>query len=101
MGRSFGEGDSRARMPRFADDNLAANEAIVAEVAAVAEAHGVLPGQVALAWVHQQGDDVVPIPGTKRVAYLEQNVAALGVHLTDEELTRLDALANRVAGSRY
>ncbi|WP_460710032.1 aldo/keto reductase [Nocardioides dilutus] len=100
-GRSFEGGDSRARMPRFSDDNLAANEAIVAEIAAVADAHGALPGQVALAWVQQQGDDVVPIPGTKRVAYLEQNVAALDVHLTDEELARLDALADRVAGSRY
>jgi len=100
-GRTFEEGDSRSRMPRFTDENLAANEAIVAEIAAVAEVHGVLPGQVALAWVQQRGDDVVPIPGTKRVAYLEQNVAALDVHLTDEELKRLDALADRVAGSRY
>jgi len=100
-GRSFAGGDSRARMPRFSDDNLAANEAIVAQVAAVAEAHGVLPGQVALAWVQQQGDDVVPIPGTKRVSYLEQNVAALDVQLTDVELARLDGLAEQVAGGRY
>jgi aryl-alcohol dehydrogenase-like predicted oxidoreductase len=100
-GRTFSGSDSRARMPRFTDENLAANEAIVAEVAAVAEAHGVLPGQVALAWVGQQGEDVVPIPGTKRVEYLEQNVAALDVHLTEDELARLDALAARVAGGRY
>jgi aryl-alcohol dehydrogenase-like predicted oxidoreductase len=100
-GRSFGGGDSRARMPRFTDENLAANEAIVAEVASVAEAHGVRPGQVALAWVHAQGEDVVPIPGTKRVEYLEQNVAALDVHLTDDELARLDGLASKVAGGRY
>jgi len=100
-GHSFGAGDGRARMPRFSDENRAANEAIVAEVAAVAEAHGALPGQVALAWVQQQGDDVVPIPGTKRTTYLEQNVGALDVHLTDDEMGRLDGLAARVAGARY
>jgi aryl-alcohol dehydrogenase-like predicted oxidoreductase len=55
---------------------------------------------VALAWLQQQGDDVVPIPGTKRVEYLEQNVAALDVHLDDHELARLDALAGKVAGAR-
>jgi aryl-alcohol dehydrogenase-like predicted oxidoreductase len=99
-GQSFGERDSRAGMPRFAEENRAANEAVVAEVETVAAAHGVRPGQVALAWVQQQGEDVVPIPGTKRVAYLEQNVAALDVRLTDEELGRLDGLAARVAGSR-
>jgi aryl-alcohol dehydrogenase-like predicted oxidoreductase len=100
-GRTFTGSDSRARMPRFTDDNLAANEAIVAEVASVAESHGVRPGQVALAWVQQRGEDVVPIPGTKRVEYLEQNVAALDVGLTDDELSRLDGLAAKVAGSRY
>jgi aryl-alcohol dehydrogenase-like predicted oxidoreductase len=99
-GRSFGGGDSRARMPRFAEENRTANDAIVAEVADVARAHGVLPGQVALAWLQQQGDDVVPIPGTKRVEYLKQNVAALDVHLDDHELARLDALAGKVAGAR-
>ena len=77
-----------------------ANEAIVDEVAAVADAHGALPAQVALAWVHAQGADVVPIPGTKRVEYLEQNVGALDVTLTEDELARLDGLAARVAGSR-
>jgi len=100
-GRSFGGGDSRSRMPRFTDENIAVNEAIVAEVTAVAEAHGVRPGQVALAWVHAQGEDVVPIPGTKRIEYLEQNVAALDVRLTDDELARLDGLAAKVAGGRY
>jgi aryl-alcohol dehydrogenase-like predicted oxidoreductase len=100
-GRSFEGRDSRARMPRFSDDNLAANEAIVAVVVEVAEAHGVRPGQVALAWVHARGEDVVPIPGTKRVEYLEQNVAALDLTLTDDELERLDGLAAQVAGARY
>jgi aryl-alcohol dehydrogenase-like predicted oxidoreductase len=66
----------------------------------VAETHGALPAQVALAWVHAQGGDVVPIPGTKRVEYLEQNVGALDVELTEDELARLDKLAGQVAGSR-
>ena len=100
-GKSFEGQDSRARMPRFSDDNLAANEAIVAVVVEVAEARGVRPGQVALAWVHSRGEDVVPIPGTKRVEYLEQNVAALDVRLTEDELARLDGLAAQVAGARY
>jgi aryl-alcohol dehydrogenase-like predicted oxidoreductase len=100
-GQSFSAGDSRARMPRFTDENLAANEAVVAVIKEVAEAHGALPGQVALAWVQQQGDDVVPIPGTKRVRYLEQNVGALDLELTDDERARLDGLAAQVAGGRY
>ena len=101
-GRSFEAGsDSRGRLPRFHADNLAANESIVDVVREVAEAHGVLPGQVALAWVHSRGDDVVPIPGTKRISYLEQNTAALDLTLTDDELARLDGLAAQVAGTRY
>jgi aryl-alcohol dehydrogenase-like predicted oxidoreductase len=99
-GHTFADGDVRGTLARFTGDNRTANEAVVDEVAAVAQAHDVLPGQVALAWVQQQGDDVVPIPGTKRVAYLEQNVGALDVHLTDDELSRLDELASRVAGPR-
>ena len=66
-----------------------------------AEQRGVRPGQVALAWVHARGEDVVPIPGTKRIEYLEQNVAALDVTLTADELDRLDGLAAKVAGTRY
>jgi aryl-alcohol dehydrogenase-like predicted oxidoreductase len=100
-GRSFVAGDARARMPRFAEENRSANEAVVAEIADVATAHDALPGQVALAWVQQRGDDVVPIPGTKRVEYLEQNIGALDVHLTDDELARLDGLSEKVAGARY
>ena len=88
-------------MPRFSEENVAANQAIVAVVEEVAAARGVRPGQVALAWVQQQGEDVVPIPGTKRTTYLEQNVGALDLHLTDDELTRLDGLAAQVAGGRY
>ncbi len=100
-GKAFEGQDSRGRMPRFTDENRAANEAIVDEIKAVADAHGCLPGQVALAWVQQQGDDVVPIPGTKRTTYLEQNVGALDVRLTADDVDRLDALAGQVAGGRY
>jgi aryl-alcohol dehydrogenase-like predicted oxidoreductase len=71
----------------------------------VAEAKGVPPAQVAIAWVYAQSDrlgvPIVPIPGTKRVKWLEQNVAALDVTLTAEELTVLQPLADRVAGARY
>jgi len=100
-GKAFEGRDMRARLPRFSDDNLATNEAIVAVVVEVAEQRGVRPGQVALAWVHARGEDVVPIPGTKRIEYLEQNVAALDVSLTADELDRLDGLAAQVAGTRY
>ena len=99
-GQSFADGDVRGTLARFTGDNRTANEAIVDEVAAVAEAHDALPAQVALAWVLAQGPDVVPIPGTKRVEYLEQNVGALDVPLTEDELARLDKLADRVAGAR-
>jgi aryl-alcohol dehydrogenase-like predicted oxidoreductase len=95
------ENDARRRMPRFADDAVAANQRLVEVVAAIAAERGVLPGQVALAWVHTQGDDLVPIPGTKRRTYLEQNVAASDVALTPEDLTRLDGLAHQTVGGRY
>ena len=88
-------------MPRFTDENLAANEALVDGGRAVAEAHGVLPGQVALAWVHAQGDDVVPIPGTKRVEYLEQNVAALDVTSPRTTWPGWTGSRQQVAGGRY
>jgi len=95
------DNDARRRMPRFADDALAANQQLVETVRAIADERGVLPGQVALAWVHAQGSDFVPIPGTKRRTYLEQNVAALDVALTPEDLARLDDLANQTVGGRY
>jgi aryl-alcohol dehydrogenase-like predicted oxidoreductase len=100
VGHAFADTDVRGTLARFTGDNRTANEAVVDEVAAVAEAHDVRPAQVALAWVHAQGPDVVPIPGTKRVEYLEQNVGALDLDLTDDELARLDELADRVAGPR-
>jgi aryl-alcohol dehydrogenase-like predicted oxidoreductase len=91
--------DFRRTQPRFQGDNLDANLAAVAVVREIAAAHGVTPGQVALAWVTAQGDDVVPIPGTKRRRYLEENLAALDVALTADDLARLDTL--RPVGDRY
>lgn len=98
---ALGAGDARRSHPRFASGHLEVNLALVEAVRAVADDRGVLPGQVALAWVHAQGGDVVPIPGTKRTTYLEQNVAALDLVLSDDELTRLDGLADEVVGGRY
>jgi len=83
--------DFRRTLPRFQGENLAGNLTLVAVIRQVAEARGVTPGQVALAWVQAQGDDVVPIPGTKRRTYLVENVAALDLELTADETARLDA----------
>ena len=97
--------DFRSRNPRFTGAAGAANQAIAGAVREVAEAKGVTPAQVALAWAHAQGDrlgvPVVPIPGTKRVKWLEQNVAALDITLTPEELAVLDPLGDKVVGARY
>jgi aryl-alcohol dehydrogenase-like predicted oxidoreductase len=102
---SLGAGDFRARNPRFTGDAVQGNKQIAAAVAAVAARKGVAPAQVALAWVHGQsarlGIPVVPIPGTKRTKWLEQNVGALDVRLDDADLAELDPLAERVVGARY
>jgi aryl-alcohol dehydrogenase-like predicted oxidoreductase len=96
------EDDSRRqRFPRFERENLEANLALVEQVEAVASRHDATPGQVALAWVLSRGDDVVAIPGTKRVERLEENLGALELALTDEDLAELDGLADSVAGTRY
>jgi aryl-alcohol dehydrogenase-like predicted oxidoreductase len=92
------EGDFRRTQPRFQADALAANQAIVDEVRAIAEARGATPAQVALAWLLAQGDDVVPIPGTKRVSRLEENLGALHVALEPADLDRLEQLS--VVGDR-
>src|SRR5690606_213398 len=93
------ENDSRrqGRFPRFQGDALAANLALVARITEIAAEKGVTPGQLALAWVLAQGEDVVPIPGTKRVKYLEENVAAASVTLTPDDLTRLAEAVPREA----
>jgi aryl-alcohol dehydrogenase-like predicted oxidoreductase len=90
--------DFRRTLPRFEADNLEANLAMVEEIRAIARERQATPGQVALAWLLRQGDDVVPIPGTKRTRYLEENVAAVDVELTEDDLARLDAI--QPAGDR-
>ncbi|MFF7853996.1 aldo/keto reductase [Streptomyces sp. NPDC007904] len=99
------DGDFRRQQPRFTGDNAAANAALLAPVRAIAEAHGATPGQVALAWVHQQaavhGLPVVPIPGTRKPSRVEENTAATRIVLTDAELARLEPIAAKVAGNRY
>jgi aryl-alcohol dehydrogenase-like predicted oxidoreductase len=94
------EGDFRRYSPRFQGDNLADNVAIVEVVDQLASAKGCTPGQIALAFVHAAGRDVAPIPGTKRRTYLEENVGALDVELTEEDLAVLDTVAP-AKGDRY
>ena len=95
--------DYRRHGPRFQGDNLQRNLNLVAAVEALAREKGCTPSQLALAWVLAQAEDIVPIPGTKRRRYLEENVAALDVMLSREELERLDYAAPRgaAAGERY
>jgi aryl-alcohol dehydrogenase-like predicted oxidoreductase len=99
----FGPDDFRRKNPRFQGENFQINLRLVEEVTAMADEKGCTPGQLALAWVMAQGEDVVPIPGTKRRTYLEENVAAASVHLGSEDLARLEAIApaGAAAGERY
>ncbi|HEY1639788.1 MAG TPA: aldo/keto reductase [Streptosporangiaceae bacterium] len=92
--------DFRRAQPRMTGANRDANQAIVDKIQALAADRGVTAAQLALAWVHHQGDDIVPIPGTKRRTYLEQNVAAAGIELSSDELAALDA-AGTAQGDRY
>lgn len=100
---SFGENDFRGTLPRFTPENLAANEALGAKLGEFARARACTPGQVALAWLLAQGPDIVPIPGTRRVHYLEENVGASQVTLSDADLLELDALMppHVAVGGRY
>ncbi|TDB82662.1 aldo/keto reductase [Micromonospora sp. KC721] len=95
--------DWRAGVPRFAEGNIEANLRLVAAVREVAGEIGCTPAQAALAWLLAQGEDVLPIPGTKRVRWLEENVAAADLRLTDEQQARLRAAvpAEAIAGERY
>jgi aryl-alcohol dehydrogenase-like predicted oxidoreductase len=99
----YPENDFRRNDPRFQGENFDANMRAAGVVREIAKAHGATPAQVALAWLLGKGEDVVPIPGTKRRSYLEENVAALDVDLAADEVARLDtALAPEViAGPRY
>ncbi|GAB2999841.1 aldo/keto reductase [Amycolatopsis acidiphila] len=95
--------DMRRGMPRFEEGNLASNLAIVEALRKLAAEKGVTAGQLALAWVQHKGEDVVPIPGTKRRTYLEENVAAATLELSEEDIERIEAAApaSAVAGERY
>jgi aryl-alcohol dehydrogenase-like predicted oxidoreductase len=97
------EGDFRRTHPRFQGENFQRNLELVERVREIAEENGAAPGQLALAWVLHQGPDIVPIPGTKHVRYLEENAAASDVQLSEEDLRRLDEAAPRGAavGARY
>jgi len=97
------EDDFRRGNPRFAQEALDANLALVRGVRELADEKGCTPGQLALAWVGAQGEDVVPIPGTKRRRYLEENAAARDLVLTADDLARLEAAvpAGDVVGDRY
>jgi len=97
------EDDYRRNNPRFQGENFDRNLELVRSIEEIAAAKGCLPAQLALAWVLAQGEDVVPIPGTKRRQYLEENVGALGVEITAAELRRIDEVAPKgaAAGTRY
>jgi aryl-alcohol dehydrogenase-like predicted oxidoreductase len=97
------ENDFRRNHPRFKGENLEKNLQLVSKVQEIADEKGCTASQLALAWVLAQGEDMVPIPGTKHVKYLEENIGALDVQLSDEDLSRLDEYAPKgfTAGDRY
>lgn len=100
---SFADGDVRSTIPRFTEENREANHALVARIATVAETRGATPGQVALAWLLAQHPWIVPIPGTRRVARIEENAGSTAVALSADDLADLDTLAQSVGvhGDRY
>jgi aryl-alcohol dehydrogenase-like predicted oxidoreductase len=95
------ENDFRRSGPRFSGENLRANLKLAEKLAEIAAEKEVTPAQLALAWVLAQGEDLVPIPGTKRRRYLEENAAAVEVGLSEDDLARIDAELPPVAGARY
>ncbi len=97
------EGDYRRSSPRFEGENFDKNLELVEKVREIAEEKGVAPGQLAISWLLHQGEDIVPIPGTKRRKYLEENAGATEIELTSEELSRIDEAAPKgvAAGERY
>ncbi len=99
----FATDDFRRTSPRFVGENFAKNRALVAEVEGLARQRGVTSAQIALAWLLARGSDVIPIPGTKRRRYLDENIAAVELRLSDEDLARLDCVfpPGAAAGERY
>ncbi len=102
-GEQFEDGDFRASLPRFTGENAVANKALVEVISGIASGKSCTPAQVALAWLLGKGNDIVPIPGTKRLKYLEENVAAVSIVLEPEERSALEQAASSlpVAGERY
>ncbi|HMK01696.1 MAG TPA: aldo/keto reductase [Reyranella sp.] len=100
---TLSEGDTRKRQPRYAGDNLAHNRALAQKVEAIAKRKGCTPAQLALAWVLAQGSDVIPIPGTKQMKRVTENIGALNVKLSDGELAEIASAvpAGAVKGTRY
>jgi len=96
----FGEGDYRKDIPLFQGENFAANLEIVRELEDIADSKNCKTAQIALAWLGAQGEDIFPIPGTKRRTYLEENIAASEIKLSDEELIRINRVSQRVQGQR-
>jgi aryl-alcohol dehydrogenase-like predicted oxidoreductase len=95
------QGDFRRSGPRFTGENLEANLRLASKIAEIAEGKGITPAQLAIAWVLAQGEDIVPIPGTKRRRYLEDNAGAADVELTDDDLALIEAELPEVSGERY
>ena len=98
---TFVEGDFRRSLPRFDDAHMVANQKLVDIVKAVAQRRGATPAQVALAWILIEAPDAVPIPGTKRRTYLDDNLGAANLRLTSEDMAELNGLASMAVGERY
>ncbi|KAL2895633.1 putative aldo-keto reductase 2 [Bienertia sinuspersici] len=103
MTENFTKEDFRQNMPRFKPENVQHNKHIFERISEIAARKGCTPGQLALAWVHHQGDDVCPIPGTTKIENLNQNIGAMSVKLTSEDMAELESLASEdsVKGDRY
>jgi aryl-alcohol dehydrogenase-like predicted oxidoreductase len=97
----LGAGDFRHSDPRFQGENFAKNFVTVERVQEIAKSKGVTPGQIALAWTLHKGNDIVPIPGTKRMNYLEENIAAAAIELSPAEVAHLDEVSVQAQGERY
>jgi aryl-alcohol dehydrogenase-like predicted oxidoreductase len=100
---NLAEGDTRGRHPRFMGDNFAKNRELVQRIEAIAQEKGCTPAQLCLAWLLAQGPDVIPIPGTKRIERLEENLGAMRVHLTPADVDRISTAMpiGAAAGTRY
>ncbi|KAL8026652.1 hypothetical protein ABFX02_14G042600 [Erythranthe guttata] len=98
---NLSEDDFRKKFPRFQGENLEANKLVYERISEMAKEKGCTPSQLALAWVHHQGDDVSPIPGTTKIDNFNENIGALTVKLTSDEMSQLYALADIVKGDRH